>query len=156
MKRIRETTLIAFVLFHMLGCAPTIDTSKDRVPEWAVGGSLHDVTTDQWVLGTEADKRATAGALLYEALWRGHLQSNEELVAFGEKAEQLVRTMDGMAQVLPQLIQTDPAYAYLTIRSFVTDGMRDEEQFGEVIGPESMKKDKVDAGPGRPGTGLAS
>jgi len=116
-----------------------IDTSNDRIPGWATGGTLHDVTLDIWATGRPENKRATAGELLHEALWQGHLQTDEQIKAFGAKVELYVQMTDDLARLMPQIIQYEPDTPYKTIRSLLAESVGEGEDFNKHMGPASMQ-----------------
>lgn len=121
------------------GCKAPVDTSKDQVPEWAIGGTLHDLLLPYWAGGTDEDKLATAAELLYEHLWAGHLQTPEQIAAFRKQSEKLVRMMNDMSRLYPSMVQTNPSVAGWTARSFVSEGVRTErEDMDKLMGPASM------------------
>lgn len=122
------------------GCKAPIDTSKDQVPEWAVGGTLHDLLLPYWAGGTDEDKLATAAELLYEHLWAGHLQTPEQIATFRKQSEKLVLMMNDMSRLYPRMVETDPSVASWTARSFVSEGARTErEDIDKLMGPASME-----------------
>ncbi len=140
-----RTIVIGALCYCIFGCTPVIDTSNDRVPAWATGGTLHDVTLNQWVDGTDADRLATAGELLYEALWQGRLQSDENLVVFREKAERLVNMTNDLGRLLPRLIQVNADASHWTIRSLIADGMKGgHAEMEGFLGLTSTENDHTD------------
>ena len=109
MKYLFPLTNLLLVLACVSSCKPAIDTSKDRVPAWAVGGTLHNTRLPNWAHGTPEDKLATAGEVLYGELWQGHLESDEQLSAFRRQSEKLVRMLDDMSGLYPRLLQVNPS-----------------------------------------------
>lgn len=136
---------LLLALFPLDGCAPPVDTSKDRVPEWATGGTLHDVTLDVWATGTDENKLATAGELLYDSLWQGHLVTDEQIEAFGAKVAQLVMMTDDLARLTTRISQYDPEMPNNTIRSLLAEGMNDPDEFVAIMGPASMQDQRTPA-----------
>jgi len=121
------------------GCKVPIDTSKDQVPSWATGGTLHDTLLPQWARGSDEDKLATAGEVLYDALWRGHLQTREQIEGFRGQSEKLVRMMNDMSRLYSRMVQVNPAVAGWTARSFIREGLKDGEEFDQLMGPASLE-----------------
>ena len=133
------------MVFLTSGCKAPIDTSKDRVPAWAVGGTLHDTRLPYWAQGTPEDKLATSGEVLYEEMWQGHLQTDEYLVAFRAEAEKLVDIMDIMARLYPKAVQVNRSVPTMTIRSLVRDGVDGEkDELNNLAGPASVERKKLE------------
>lgn len=130
--------LIGFVATVVLfsGCKPTIDSSKDRVPAWVVGGSLQEATLDQWAEGSSTNRVATARGLLYELLWQGNLQSDESIALFKTKVDTLVQAIDDMAANQASLSKFDSALSSRTISYIIADMTRgDRELIDGLWGP---------------------
>lgn len=128
------------------GCKAPIDTSKDEVPRWAVGGTLHDTLLPQWAGGSDEDKLATAGELLYEALWQSHLQTEEQQVAFRARSDKLVLMMNDFSRLYPRMVQVNPTVASWTARSFIREGVPEEyEEINRLLGPASMEVVRSDS-----------
>ena len=143
-----QFVLLGFVAMIALatGCQVPIDISKDQLPAWAVGGTLHDALLPQWASGTDEDKLATAAEVLYDGLWQGHLQTEEQQVAFRAQSERLVLMMNDFSQLYPRMVQVNPSVAGWTARSFVGNGMREEyDQFNRLMGPASMEVVRSDS-----------
>ncbi len=135
--------LLLFAAIYLAGCTHPVDTSDDRIPEWATGGTLHDVTLDIWATGTPEDKRATAGEWLHEALWQGHLQTDEQIKAFGAKVELYVQMTDDLVRLMPQIIQYEPDTPYKTIRSLLAESVGEGEDFNKHMGPAAIYNAKA-------------
>lgn len=118
------------------GCKPAIDRSKDRVPAWAVGGTLQEATLDQWAKGNSTDRVATAEGLVYELLWQGNLQSDESIALFRTKLDTLVQVIDDLAANQASLSKFDSAVSSRTISYIIADLTRgDRELIDESWGP---------------------
>lgn len=101
---------------------------------------MHDTSLPDWSFGNEDDKLATAGEVLYEELWQGQLQTVEQTIAFRAQSEKLVRMMDDFSRLYPRMIQVNPAVSGWTVRSFIREGVREGDEFEELMGPASLEK----------------
>lgn len=124
------------VLTVASSCTPGVDSSKDELPTWATGGTLQEATLNDWAAGTMADRMATAGGLIYETLWQGHLQSDDSIAIFKGKVEKMVQGLDGMAKDQASLSKFDPALSSRSIRFLITEMTQgDRELIGVLWGP---------------------
>jgi hypothetical protein len=140
--------LLGFVVMIALasGCKAPIDTSKDQLPAWAVGGTLHDALLPQWANGSDEDKLATAGEVLYKALWQGHLQTEEQQVIFRARSEKLVLMMNDFSKLYPRMVQVNPSVASWTARSFIRNCMQEEyDEIDKHLGPASIEVERSDS-----------
>jgi hypothetical protein len=116
----------------ILGCKAPIDTSKDQVPAWAVGGTLQDATLEQWSQGTEENRKATAGELVYELLWQGRLRSEDSARIFSDKVNRLVYALDQMAAEQASLSRFDAAIATRSVRYIVSEMTVGDRELVEI------------------------